>query len=99
MQPATATPAASRPESDEALTEILPANGFVFHEVEDYTELLCPPKLLPIKSFTLERLESLEKRVTEEAKAKRVAQQQQRAVPMWNTATAAPVLSPPSGTR
>ncbi|KAH9597861.1 Cilia BBSome complex subunit 10 [Trypanosoma melophagium] len=95
MQPAVA---ASGSESNEVLTEILPANGFVFHEVEDYTGLLCPPKLLPIKSFTLERLENLEKRITGEAKAKRLAQQQQRAVPMWNS-SAAPVLSPPSGLR
>ncbi|KEG06508.1 hypothetical protein DQ04_13581020 [Trypanosoma grayi] len=74
--------------------EILPASGFVFHEAEEPTELLCPPKLLPIKSFTLERLEKLEQRVSDEAKAKRMARQQQRAVPMWNTATTAPAEAP-----
>ncbi|KAF8279166.1 hypothetical protein TcYC6_0019170 [Trypanosoma cruzi] len=71
--------------SGDAPVEILPTSGFVFNEVEEPAELLCPPKLLPIKSFTLERLEKLEKRVADEAKAKRAQRQQQQSAPMWNT--------------
>ncbi|KAH8613568.1 putative Cilia BBSome complex subunit 10 [Trypanosoma vivax] len=75
-----------RASSDGTIpSEILPTTGFVFQEVEEQEGLLCPPKLLPIKSFALERLERLEKHAAEEAKAKRLGRQQQRAVPQWNT--------------
>ncbi|SCU72001.1 Cilia BBSome complex subunit 10, putative [Trypanosoma equiperdum] len=75
-----------RAGSDETLpAEVLPTTGFVFHESEEPKGLLCPPKLLPIKSFALERLEHLEKRMEDETKAKRQERQQQKATPQWNT--------------
>lgn len=43
------------------LKEIIPKNGIVFNEKNDYSEILCKPKLLPIKSMTIRKLEDLEK--------------------------------------
>jgi BBSome-interacting protein 1 len=43
------------------LKEIIPKNGIVFNEKNDFTEILCKPKLLPIKSMTIRKLEELEK--------------------------------------
>jgi BBSome-interacting protein 1 len=43
------------------LKEIIPKNGIVFNEKNDVSEILCKPKLLPIKSTTIRKLEELEK--------------------------------------
>ncbi len=43
------------------ITEILPTTGLVYSEKSSMTELLCRPKILPIKSMALEKLEKLEK--------------------------------------
>jgi len=43
------------------LRQIIPKNGIVFNEKTDFSEVLCKPKLLPLKSMTLKKLEDLEK--------------------------------------
>jgi BBSome-interacting protein 1 len=44
-----------------AVHEILPKAGLVYSEKGSLSEVLCKPKLLPIKSATLEKIERLEK--------------------------------------
>jgi BBSome-interacting protein 1 len=43
------------------LKEIVPKNGIVFNEKNEFSEILCKPKLLPLKSVNIKKLESLEK--------------------------------------
>ena len=48
-------------DAPEALTEVLPKTGLVFSEKSTMVEILCKPKLMPIKSAALIRLETLER--------------------------------------
>ena len=41
--------------------EILPKAGLVYSEKGNLSEVLCKPKIMPIKSITLEKLEELER--------------------------------------
>jgi hypothetical protein len=41
----------------QALKEIIPHNGLVYSEHGLSTEILCKPKILPLKSLTLQKLE------------------------------------------
>ena len=43
------------------IQEVLPKAGLVYSEKGNLSEVLCKPKIMPIKSVTLERLEQLEK--------------------------------------
>lgn len=43
------------------LREIVPKNGIVFNEKNEFSEVLCKPKLLPLKSMTIRKLEEIEK--------------------------------------
>ena len=43
------------------LRNLVPKNGVVYNEKIDFPEILCKPKLLPLKSMTLKKLEDLEK--------------------------------------
>ena len=43
--------------------EVLPKKGLIFHETEPQP-VLCKPKLLPLKSFTLQKLEKMQKEAT-----------------------------------
>jgi len=43
-----------------AITEVLPKSGLVYSEKSSMTELHCKPKIMPIKSAALERLEAME---------------------------------------
>lgn len=43
------------------LKEIVPKNGIVFNEKNEFSEVLCKPKLLPLKSYNIRKLEELEK--------------------------------------
>ena len=45
----------------DALTEVLPRIGAVLVEKGPLTEVLCKPKLLPIKSAALEKAEAIAK--------------------------------------
>jgi len=42
------------------LQECLPKAGLVYSEKGNLSEVLCKPKILPIKSITLEKLEQME---------------------------------------
>ena len=57
----------------DALTEVLPRTGAVLVEKGPLTEVLCKPKLLPIKSAALEKAEAIAK-AAEDALAAAAAQ-------------------------
>ena len=42
------------------LVEVLPKAGLVYSEKGNLSEVLCKPKIMPIKSVSLERLEAME---------------------------------------
>eukprot|EP01033_Poteriospumella_lacustris_P004783 gene4782-3431_t len=42
------------------ITEILPKSGLVYSEKGGFAEILCKPKILPLKSAVLEQLQKLE---------------------------------------
>ncbi|GET87043.1 hypothetical protein, unknown function [Leishmania tarentolae] len=71
---------------DEATMVVLPEHGLVFSEINQMQLQLCKPKLLPIKSYSLERLEKIEKKLAQEAKEKRDAHRAQRqAALVWTS--------------
>lgn len=41
--------------------EVLPKTGLVYTEKQMLSEMLCKPKIMPLKSITLEKLEAMEK--------------------------------------
>lgn len=43
------------------LSEVLPKAGLVYSKKSNLSEVLCKPKIMPLKSMTLEKLEQLEK--------------------------------------
>jgi len=43
------------------LQEVLPKAGLVYSERGNLSEVLCKPKIMPIKSTTLMRIEEIEK--------------------------------------
>ena len=45
---------------DKQIKEILPKAGLVYSEKATLSEILCKPKILPLKSVTLEKLEKME---------------------------------------
>ncbi|KAG5185717.1 hypothetical protein JKP88DRAFT_41998 [Tribonema minus] len=46
--------------TEPVLKEVIAKKGLVFSEKPSLHEVLCKPKLLPIKSVALEKLEALE---------------------------------------
>jgi hypothetical protein len=65
-----ATAAAARAATAAARTggvleEVLPRTGLVFSERGSLSEVLCKPKILPLKSATLLRMEQLERKARE----------------------------------
>jgi len=44
------------------LSEVLPKAGLVYSEKGNLSEVLCKPKIMPIKSLTLAKLEEMEKK-------------------------------------
>jgi len=50
------------------LSEVLPKAGQVFAQQKDNEEILCKPKILPLKSITLQKLEQMEREVLSQAK-------------------------------
>ena len=55
------------------LSEVLPKAGLVVSEKGSLTEILCKPKLLPLKSITLQKLEEIEVGCTHRAVELRAA--------------------------
>jgi BBSome-interacting protein 1 len=49
------------------LQEVLPKQGLVYQE-DMPTVVLCKPKLLPLKSVTLEKMEKMQKEAMEQVK-------------------------------
>jgi BBSome-interacting protein 1 len=47
------------------ISEIFPKSGLVFSERDHLTEVLCKPKIIPLKSAVLEKLEKLERKTVE----------------------------------
>eukprot|EP00201_Polytomella_parva_P000488 CAMPEP_0175074054 /NCGR_PEP_ID=MMETSP0052_2-20121109/21017_1 /TAXON_ID=51329 ORGANISM="Polytomella parva, Strain SAG 63-3" /NCGR_SAMPLE_ID=MMETSP0052_2 /ASSEMBLY_ACC=CAM_ASM_000194 /LENGTH=76 /DNA_ID=CAMNT_0016342157 /DNA_START=11 /DNA_END=238 /DNA_ORIENTATION=+ len=45
--------------------EVLPKAGLVVSEKGNLTEILCKPKIMPLKSITLQKLEEMENRIAE----------------------------------
>lgn len=53
--------------------EILPKTGLLYDE--NITEMtFCKPKILPLKSFTVEKLEKIQKEAAEKLKVQEAAQ-------------------------
>jgi len=55
----------------QSLSEILPKTGLVYSEKANLCEVLCKPKIMPLKSLTLEKIEQMER------DAQRMQQRQQ----------------------
>lgn len=51
---------------DQELAAIVPSEGIVIHEEAD-SFVLCKPKLLPMKSVTIEKLERLQREASNKA--------------------------------
>ena len=51
----------------EPFREVLPKRGLLFTESQPQT-VLCKPKLLPLKSLTLERLETMQREAKDKAR-------------------------------
>ncbi len=60
---ATASPPPPPSAPFVRILEVLPRAGLVYSEKATLSEALCKPKLMPIKSEALERLEQMEKAI------------------------------------
>jgi BBSome-interacting protein 1 len=67
LLPLQSAPAPSKPI---LLREVIPLQGAVFVE-RCLSEVLCKPKILPIKSVALEKVEQIERESAELSKARR----------------------------
>ena len=47
-------------DNDHKLKEVLPKTGLVYSERGALSEILCKPKIIPLKSAVLEKLQKLE---------------------------------------
>ena len=54
-------PAMEDASKHTVIPEILPKAGLVYSEKGNLSEVLCKPKIMPIKSTTLEQIEQMEK--------------------------------------
>ncbi len=45
----------------KTLKNTTPKNGMLFNETSNLSEILCKPKLLPLKSITIKKLEEIDK--------------------------------------
>ena len=45
----------------KSLKNVTPKSGILFNEANLFAEVLCKPKLLPLKSMTIRKLEELDK--------------------------------------
>ena len=58
-------------------------SGLIFHESEAQA-VLCKPKLLPLKSFTLEKLEKMQKEATVKAQETILEKQRENEDPFYS---------------
>jgi BBSome-interacting protein 1 len=49
--------------------EVLPKSGLVFSEKSSMSEVMCKPKIMPIKSAALEKLEKMEREMRQAQQA------------------------------
>ena len=54
------------PASKVSVSEVLPKTGIVLSNQGDLKEILCKPKILPIKSKVIKKLEEIEREREEE---------------------------------
>jgi|EP00740_Mantoniella_antarctica_P017724 BBSome-interacting protein 1 len=52
-------------EHQQKITEVLPKAGLVYSEKGNLSEVLSKPKIMPLKSVTLERIEEMEKQAAQ----------------------------------
>ena len=45
----------------KSLKTVIQKDGILFNETKNFAEVLCKPKLLPLKSITIRKLEILDK--------------------------------------
>ena len=45
----------------KSLKTVIQSEGVLFSEIKNFSEVLCKPKLLPLKSITIRKLEELDK--------------------------------------
>ena len=57
----------STADSKKVLKEVLPKTGLVYSERGALTEVLCKPKIMPLKSAMLEKIQKIEQQQEEEA--------------------------------
>ena len=53
-------------EKSNTVPEVAPKAGLVFSERGLLTGVMCKPKIMPIKSMTLEQIEEMEKKLLEQ---------------------------------
>ena len=51
----------SKEDLIKSLKTVVQNNGILFSETKNFAEVLCKPKLLPLKSITIRKLEELDK--------------------------------------
>ena len=56
-----AADAAPDADTGPVITEVLPRAGLVYSEKGNLSEVLCKPKIMPIKSASLLKMEQLER--------------------------------------
>jgi len=59
------------------ISEVLPQEGQLFHE-EIPASILCKPKILPLKSVTLEKLEKMQREAQEAVMEQDALEKQQQ---------------------
>ena len=52
----------------QSLKEVIPKNGLVYSEKNNLNEILCKPKILPLKSLSLQKLEEMENQLIIQSK-------------------------------
>ncbi len=52
--------------SNNTVTELLPMRGIILHEKSHLSEVLCKPKIMPLRSKVVERMQELERQRQEE---------------------------------
>ena len=52
----------------DQLEAVLPPSGIVFSENDKLAAILCKPKILPLKSITLQKIEDMEKKAFQKLK-------------------------------
>ena len=62
--------------ADERLREVLPKKGMLYTE-QNPMPVLCKPKILPLKSVTLEKLEKMQKEAQDTVKQQELEEKMQ----------------------